>query len=308
MPSGILTDNRGDAAVKRLLFYLCSIVLSSAVLFAQTSGLSESEPEKAELGAPLFPGAVFIRTVEGLDPYYESALYVTLDPMKTVEVYFERKLPEKQKAYYEDENRYMTVFLLKTWSSFSGNPSKEEIAKLEREPNIQIIDFDRDLYESLAVYYDSALGGKEKAGAIRTGHTMIRYTYRKAEQNKSADAIIGTWTSVDRDLPVFFGSTIIFDKNGAYTFTLTSDNITALVAQLSSGKGDAAKTELRTLIESRNPEKGAYVIMKNIITMESDTPVIEPKTKSGLAKVGKTLMSLEIIGQPRLSFIKKASK
>ena len=294
--------------MKRLLLSLCSIVLSSAVLYAQTSGLSESEPGKADLGAPLYPGAVFIRTVEGLDPYYESALYVTLDPMKTVEVYFERKLPEKQKAYYEDENRYMTVFLLKTWSSFSGNPTKEEIDKLEREPNIQIIDFDRDLYESLAEYYDSAPGGKQKAEALRIGHTMIRYTYRKAERNTSAAAIIGTWTSVDRDLPVFFNSAFTFDKNGTYTFTLTSDNIKALVSQRSSGKGDTAKTELCTLIESRNPEKGTYVIMKNIITMESDTPVIEPKTKSGLAKVGKTLMSLEIIGQPRVSFMKKTMK
>jgi len=283
-------------------------MLLSAVSYAQTSGLTVSEPDKSELGAPLYPGAVYIRTVEGLDPYYESALYVTMDPMRTVEVYFERKMPEKQKAYYEDENRYMTVFLLKTWSSFSGKPEKEELEKLEREPNVQIIDFDRDSYESLAEYYDSAPGGKEKAEAIRTGHTLVRYTYRKAERNKSAEAIIGTWTSVDRDLPVFHGSTITFEKNGTYTFTLTSENITALVTQRSSGKDDAAKSGLRALIESHNPEKGTYVIMKNVITMESDTPVIEPKTKSGLARVGKTLLSLKIIEYPRLSFIKKATK
>ena len=294
--------------MKRLILIACSIVLFPAVLYSQTGGLSDIEPEKSAIGAPLYPGAVFIRTVEGLDPYYESALYVAIDPMKTVEVYFERKLPEKQKAYYEGENRYMTVFLLKTWATFSGNPTKEELDKLEREPNIQIIDYDRDLYKSLAEYYESKPWGKQKAEALRTGHTMIRYIFRKAEQNTSADTIIGSWTSVDRDLPIFFKSTITFDKNGTYVFTLTPDNVTALVLKLSSDRKNANKAELRVFIENRNPEKGTYIIMKNTITMESNTPVIEPATKIGLAKVGTALMSLEIIGQPRLSFLKKYPK
>ncbi len=277
-------------------------------MYAQTAGLGDIEPDKSAMGAPLYPGAVFIRTVEVLDPYYESALYVTIDPIKTVEVYFERKLPEKQKAYYEDKSQYMTVFLLKTWSTFSGKPTKEELDNLEREPNIQIIDYNRDLYKSLAEYYESKPGEKQKAEALRTGHTMIRYIFRKTEQNTSADNIIGSWTSADRDLPIFFKSTITFDKNGTYIFTLTPDNVTALVLKLSSDKKDSNETDLRTFIESRNPEKGTYVIMKSTITMESSTPVIEPATKSGLAKVGAALMSLEIIGWPRLSFLKKGSK
>jgi hypothetical protein len=290
--------------MKQLILIVCSIILFPAIPFSQTSGLGDIEPEKGIIGAPLYPGAVFVRTVEGLNPYFKSALYVTIDPIKTVEAYFERKLPEKQKAYYEYENQNITVFLLKTWSTFSGKTTKEELDKLESEPNIQIIDYNRDLYKSLIEYYESNPSGKHKSEAIRTGHTMISYIFRKVEQNTSAETIIGSWSSVDRDLPIYFKSTITFDKNGVYIFKLTPDNITALVSKLSSDRKDT----IRLFIESRNPEKGTYVIMKNTITMESNAPIIEPATKIGLAKVSTKLMSLEIMGQPRLSFLKKNSK
>lgn len=281
---------------------LCCAVLCSA----QTSGLTAEEPDRSELGAPLYPGAVFIRTGEGLDPYHRSALYIAVDRMRTIEGFFDRKLPEKMKAFYEDENKYMTVYLLKTWSIFPGKPSREELSKLEREPNIQIFQYDRSLYETLAEYYEKKPGGKHKADAIRTGRTIIQYTYKKSEEYKSAKKIIGTWASSDRDLLVYFKSVLKFDSDGAYTHTFTPDNIEAMVKELSGKKKYESmnKDELRRLVSGRNPEKGTYVIMRNTITFVSKNPVMEKETRNGLAHVGSAVLSLELINMPRLTFIR----
>ena len=273
---------------------------------AQTSGLTDEEPDRSELGAPLYPGAVFIRTVEGLDPYYRSAMYITLDQMRTVEGFFERKLPEKMKAYYEDKNRYMTVILLKTWSTFSGKPAREELSKLEREPNIRIFQYDRNLYESLATYYEGKPEVKHKADAIRTGRTIVEYTYKKSEEYKSTKRIIGVWTSSDRDLPVYFKSVLKFDSDGTYTHTFTPENVEALADEYSGKKkfNGMGKVAIRSYITDRNPEKGTYIVMRNTITMVSDNPVIEPGTKNGLASVGPIVLSLELINMPRLTFLR----
>lgn len=291
----------------KLTMLLAGLMLCYATLCgAQTSGLTDEEPDRSELGAPLYPGAVFIRTAEGLDPYYKSALYIAVDRMRTIEGFFERKLPEKMKAFYEDENKYMTVYLLKTWSTFSGKPSREELSKLEREPNIQIYEYDRSLYESLAEYYEKKPGEKHKSDAIRTGRTIIQYTYKKSEEYKSAKKIIGTWASSDRDLPVYFKSVLKFDSGGDYTHTFTPANIEAIVEELSGKKKYKSmnKVELQRLISGRNPEKGTYVIMRNTITFVSDNPVMEKETRTGLASVGSAVLSLELINMPRLTFIR----
>ena len=291
----------------KLTVLLAGLMLCCAALCgAQTSGLTDEEPDRSELGAPLYPGAVFIRTVEGLDPYHKSALYIAVDRMRTIEGFFDRKLPEKMKAFYEDENKYMTVYLLKTWSTFSGKPSREELSKLEREPNIQIYEYDRSLYESLAEYYEKKPGEKHKADAIRTGRTIIQYTFRKSEEYKSAKIIIGTWASSDRDLPVYYKSVLKFDSEGVYTHTFTPDNIEAMVEELSAKKKYEGmnKDELRRLVSGRNPEKGTYVIMRNTITLVSENPVMETETRNGLANVGSVVLSLELINLPRLTFIR----
>ena len=291
----------------KLTVLLAGLMLCcTALCGAQTSGLTDEEPDRSELGAPLYPGAVFIRTVEGLDPYHKSALYIAVDRMRTIEGFFDRKLPEKMKAFYEDENKYMTVYLLKTWSTFSGKPSREELSKLEREPNIQIYEYDRSLYESLAEYYEKKPGEKHKSDAIITGRTIIKYTFRKSEEYKSAKIIIGTWTSSDRDLPVYYKSVLKFDSEGVYTHTFTPDNIEAMVEELSAKKKYEGmnKDELRRLVSGRNPEKGTYVIMRNTITLVSENPVMETETRNGLANVGSVVLSLELINLPRLTFIR----
>ncbi len=292
--------------MKLTVFFAGLMLLLAALCGAQTSGLTAEEPDRSELGAPLYPGAIFIRTVEGLDPYYKSALYIAFDRMRTIEGFFERKLPEKMKAFYEDENKYMTVYLLKTWSTFSGKPSREELTKLESEPNIQVYQYDRNLYETLAEFYERKPKEKHKADAIRTGRTIIQYTYKKSEEYKSAKIIIGTWASSDRDLPVYFKSVLKFDSDGAYTHTFTPDNIEAMVEELSGKKKYESmnKDELRRLVSGRNPEKGTYVIMRNTITFVSDNPVMGTKTRNGLAHVGSAVLSLELINMPRLTFIR----
>ena len=279
------------------------MLVFSGVIEAQ---LSVDAPTQEELGVPVFPGAIFIRIIEGLDPYYNSAMYVVLDPMRTVEIFYEKKLPEKLKSYYEDENKYMTVFLLKTWSNFSGRPSKEELSKLEHEPNIQVYEYNRDYYDSLMEYYDARPDEKYKADALRTGRTIILYTYKKVEKNLNAVRIIGTWQSADRDLPAFYKSIITFDSNGTYAHTFSEENIEALVEQFSTQSKFKNKTkgEILDYIKSRNPEKGTYVIMRNTITMVSENPLFDPETKSGLARVKESLLSLELINLPRLSMIR----
>ena len=296
--------------MKRLMVFLCFLAVGSTMCFAQAGSFSGTEPEKEELGAPLFPGAVFLRTVSGLDPYYETALYVTLDEMRRVEIFYEQAIPEKQKMYVDDENLYMTVFLLKTWSTFSGKPTSKELAKLEKEPNIQILDYDPDEYEPLAELYEKNPEKRLTTDTIRAGRSLIRYTYKRIDKNKNAQKIIGTWTSVDRDLPVFFGSSISFKSNGTYIFTLNEENVAALTDKLSTELRYAGKSKeaIQNDIKSRNPEQGSYVIQRNTITFVSESPLIGQKTKSGLAKVGNTLLSLEIINQPRLSLIKDSSK
>ena len=212
--------------INNILIFL--LILSVGDIFAQAGGFSGTEPEKEELGAPLYPGAVFLRTVTGLDPYHETAIYLTLDPMRRVEIFYEQAIPEKQKRYLEDENLYMTVFLLKTWSTFSGKTTSEELAKLEKEPNIQIMDYNPDEYEPLAELYEKNPEKRLTTDTIRAGNSLIRYTYKKIEKNKNALKIIGTWKSVDRDLPVYFGSSFSFNSDGTYIFTLNQENASAL--------------------------------------------------------------------------------
>ncbi|MBN1290874.1 MAG: hypothetical protein JXB48_03465 [Candidatus Latescibacteria bacterium] len=285
--------------------FIITVMLMAFAGFVEAQ-LSVDAPTREELEVPVYPGATFIRIIEGLDPYYKSAMYVTLDPMRTVEIFYEKKLPEKMKSYFEDENRYMTIFLLKTWSSFSGKPAKEELDKLEHEPNIQVYQYNREFYNSLIEYYDARPDEKYKADALRTGKTIILYTYKRVEKNLNATRIIGTWQSTDRDLPAFYKSTLTFNDDGTYAHTFTAENIETLIEMLSSQNTFKNKTkeELLDYIRTRNPEKGTYVIMRNTITLVSENPIIEPETKSGLARVKVSLLSLELINLPRLSLIR----
>lgn len=283
------------------------IFLCAAAAHAQVSELQMQEPESTVLGAPLYPGAMFIRIVSGLDPYHETAMYITIDDFKDVEKFFSEKLNDKRMIYYQDRETYMTAFLLHTWSEFPGKPDKDDIMALEKEPNVQIHAYDPNEYEALAEYYDRNEETKTRAAAIRIGETIILYNYRKPEKkDMSSSKIIGEWNESDRDLAQYYGAKFSFTESGKYTLTLTEDNITAMASELKKNPGNSDKTEaeIASALREANPEKGTYVIMRNHITLETEKPLIGDKTKTGLADVGTAMLSLELINMPRLTFIR----
>jgi len=282
------------------------ILFLSPPVSAQVIGKFKDEPTIKQLGAPLYPGAVFIRKTVGLDPYHETVMYISRVPMKMVETFFNRQLPEKRVIYYSDDDIYMTAYLLKTWSKFPGEPTREDLSKLESEPSVQISIYDPNSYEPLAEYFDKKPEEKMIASAIRNGKTMIRYTYEKSEEYKSSKQIIGSWKEASRDLEDYYGSILQFNPDNTYTFTFTAENIGAMAKKLAMSKNFKGWSEdaIKKYIEERNPEKGTYVIMKNTITMVSDKPVDGMKTKSGLANIGTATLSLELINKPRLIFLR----
>ena len=117
--------------MKHTFIVLLFLLFLSSHTSAQIPEYFDDEPAEDIMGAPLYPGAEFIRITKGLNPYYETAMYITLVPMNIVETFLKKKLPEKRVVYYEDENIYMTAFLLKTWSKFPGNPFKEDLSKMQ---------------------------------------------------------------------------------------------------------------------------------------------------------------------------------
>lgn len=280
------------------------LVLSTSVS-AQIGGIFGDEPTGNELGAPLYPGAVYIRKTIGIDPYHETAMYLSLVPMEMVEEFFERKLPEKRVVYYDDKEIYLTVFLLKTWSKFPRNPLKDDLSRLESELCVRVYFYNPNLYEPLAEYFDKMPEGKLRANAVRNGKTMILYTYGKSEEYKSSMRIAGRWKEVSRDIDMYFGSMLEFGPDSTYTFTFTPDNLEAMVKNSGSNQRFKGKNagEIKKYFEERNPETGRDVIMKNTITMVSENPVDGIKTKSGLADVGSATLSLELINKPRLTFL-----
>ncbi len=296
-----------EDTMKYITIVIITLMLFSVSAAAQTLGQYEDEPTAEELGAPLYPGAVFIRLSTGLDPSYVTAIYISLVPMEMVESFFNEKLVEKRVVYYSDDDTYLTAYLLRTWSKFPSNPTKDELSMLENEPSVQVMYYDPAEYESLAEFFERQPNGKTKAATIRAGKTMIRYTYPKVEGNKSSERIVATWRETSRDLKEYFGSTLTFKEDGTYVFTLTPDNIDALVKRRPLRERFDADSEeaLKELIAERNPETGTYVIMRNSFSMESDNPVDGLQRKSGLAKVGPVMLSLRLINKPRMTFIKK---
>jgi hypothetical protein len=176
---------------------------------------------------------------------------------------------------------------MKTWSKISGSPKKEDLAQLEKEPNLQLRTFDSSRYGTLIDYFRSRPGGRVKSEALERGNTMIRYTYRVNEEETSAKNIIGTWRNADRALPGYFQSIIEFRGNGTYALTLTDENLKAM-KNASGGKTEA----------------GTFVVMNNTISLQTQSPVRGDGIKSGIVNVGRASLSLEVIGLPRLTFLR----
>jgi hypothetical protein len=289
---------------------LTMLLLFTAGVSAQGLGQTEDEPTANELGAPLYPGADFIRKSVGLNPAYETAVYITLVPMEMVEAFFSKKLVEKRVIYYSDEDMYLTAFLLKTWSRFPTNPDKDELAELENEPTVQVMYYDPNAYEPLAEFFDRTPEGKVKASTIRNGETMIRFTYPRMEGVKSSKRIIASWKETSRDLPEHYGSTLAFNSDGTYIYTLTPENIEEMAKNKSLKAIFGAENEdaLKKHLEGLNPETGEYAIMRNSISMASDNPIDGQRIKSGLADAGTAMLSLILINKPRLTFLKQRAE
>ncbi|MFC1537788.1 hypothetical protein ACFL6H_00030 [Candidatus Latescibacterota bacterium] len=296
--------------MKYVSYILIVLLLFPVLVSAQRIGQFEEEPTEEEIGAPLFPGADFIRKTSGLNPIFETAIYISLVPMEIVETFFNKRLQEKRVIYYSDDDTYLTAYLLKTWSKFPSSPTKEELELLENEPTVQVMYYDPNAYEPLAKFFDKIPSGKKKALTLRNGQTMIRYTYVRSEESRSSKRIIGTWRETSRDLKDFFGSTLQFNEDGTYIFTLTPNNITEMSKKPFLRKlfGLRREEALRKHIEALNPETGKYSIMRNQITLASDNPVDGQKIKSGLARVGPVILSMRLINKPRLTFMKRRRK
>ena len=299
--------------MKHIFLVILFLLFLSSHTSAQIPEYFDDEPAEDIIGAPLYPGAEFIRITKGLNPYYETAMYITLLPMNMVEDFFEKKIGGiggKRVVYYSDEDVYLTAYLLKTWSKFPGKPTKDDLPKLRREPSVQIRFYDPNRFEPLAKYYGEIPEGKIKANFLRNGKTMILYSYEKPYEDKSPHRIIATWRETSRDLEEYYGSILEFRPDGTYTFTFTAENIDAIAKNPALRKRFSGMSinDIRKHIEELNPEKGRFNIMRNKITMVSRNPIDGINKKSGLATIGSATLSLKLIRKPRLTFLRKPSQ
>jgi hypothetical protein len=255
---------------------------------AYSQGFDQREPARSQLGAPFYPGAVYVRTVQSnLDQYHTTAEYVTDDKLDTAVAFFERKLAEKREVIYEDKETYLVAFLLVTWSKVPGTPKKSDLDLLDKEPTVQVRAYDSDKYRPLIDYFFRKPDGKKKVQALENGRTLIRYTFRKSDEDVSGKKIVGVWRESDRDMPQFFGSVIEFRADDTYTFTFTAANMKA------RGKSGASYLE-----------KGKYAILDNVISLESGNPLEGQGNRSGMATVGAASLSIELVNKPRMTFLR----
>ena len=296
--------------MRYIIILILIIVVLAGTTEANERGIFGTEPPKDVLEAPFYPEAVFIRTMSSLDPFYETVLYVVPDPVGDVKNYFLRKLPHTRVVQYREEGEWVWTFLLKDWILLPDKPSRDDLTILDKSPNVQVKKFQSELYEPLIELFRSKPDALEEFEALENARTVIRYTYQKIEENIAFKKIIGKWKHVDRDLHDYYGSIFQFKPDSTYKFTLTADNIAFLAKELSSAKQfkDKSPEDIHKFIEGHNPEKGRFSIMRNIIIMETDMPVVGEKEKSGLIEVGSFFFSLRLINTPRLTFIRLSSE
>ncbi|MFC1490363.1 hypothetical protein ACFL6K_04050 [Candidatus Latescibacterota bacterium] len=292
--------------MKYISIILILLSLFSVSVSAQGIRQFDVEPTEEELGAPIFPGAVYIRKSIRLNQNYETAIYISSDPIDTVKIFFAEKLSEKRVINISEDDTSLTAYLLKTSSKFPDNPTKDELVGLENEPTIQIIQYDPTIYESLAAFFERSTRGETIAETIRNGKTMLRYTYPRTYKNTSSEQVVATWRETSRGLREFYGSTLKFNDDGTYIFTLTTGNISELAQNPALIKilGLESEEDVRKHLEEKNPETGKYALMRTSITMVSDNPFDGQRIKRGQANVGPVMLSLSLINKPRLTFLK----
>jgi len=290
-----------------LLIFLLSLITMS--VYAEEIIIYGKETSPDTLGAPPYPGFVFIRTITlDLDAHYVTALYVTNDPVTDVLKFFSKRLPKARVIKYREENVWVSAFLLRKWIEIPDNPDRDELIKLDASPNVQVKKYQKHLYEPLIDYYLNKPEFQKQVEALENARTIIRYTYKNIAEDIAFEKILGTWTEVSRDLPCYYKSVLQLNSDSTYVFTLTPENIDALANKLLSEKKfkNMNKDVLKNYLEKSNPEKGRFSIMRNTISMETDNPVIGEKAKSGIAIVKTFLLSLRLEKIPRLSFISKS--
>lgn len=288
------------------IILVVTLVVVSANVHAQTQPLFGTEPSSDDIGAPLYPGAEFIRIMPVSDQYFETAMFISPVPSSIVDDFFKRKLSEKKTIVYDTPDLYLIGYLLRTWSRFPSKPTREDIDKLQLEPSLQIRQYDPEDLEPIAQYYDKQPKGNIKALTIRKGETMLLYTYEKPQISSEVGKIAGVWSESSRDLPMYYGSRVEFKASGEYTYTATANNIAALAKDPSVRERLGGKNEAETIAElnRRNPEKGTFSVLSSVIAFDSKNPLDGIVRKTGLADIGSATLSLELIGKPRLTFIK----
>ena len=273
--------------MKKIALFAAFFLITTGVGYSQ-SGLNEKEPERRQLGAYLYPGSVYIRTITGLDMYHETAEYITSADIKKVIEYFDRKMPEKRTFIFEDRQEYIYGFLLRTWTRFPENPDRDDLRRLDGEPNVQVTEYDPGRYATLISFFERKPDGKVKADALNNGNTMIRYTYRVEEVDRTAKRVVGVWRQTDRDQPAFLMSILEMRPDGTYRVSFTENNI--------SHHGRPGP--------SPRSETGRYAVTGNVISFSTERPAFGGGRKSGIVTVGHASLSLELVGMPRLTFVR----
>ncbi|MBT4484914.1 MAG: hypothetical protein HOC71_14690 [Candidatus Latescibacteria bacterium] len=294
--------------------YIIELILILTIVAVNTEATEKdylgNEPKAEELGAPLYPGAVFIRGMPSWDPYFETVLYVTSDPIDTVKNFFAEELPDANLVQYREKNAWIWTFLLNKWIEFPDNPTRDDLVILDSSHNVLIKKFQDDLNQPLIEIFASKPGAEKQFTALKNARTVIRYTFQVVDEDIDFKKIIGTWKNVDRDLKEYYGSVFRFNKDNSYTLTLTEENIAYLVEKFSSLKrfNNIPPEDNRKFLEERNPENGKYSILRNSLTMETDAQVIGEIAKIGLVEVTSVTLIMQLVNTPRLTFVRDFSK
>lgn len=285
---------------------LCLLLLSTGFAGAQDRFIGV-EPEEDLIGAPRYPGAVFIRTIDALDAYYQSVLYMTTDSPDDVLNFFRRGLGNVRTVSFDEDGVQAWAFLLAPWIELENLPERSDLIVLDSAPNIQVKAYNRGLYEPLIEYFRTHEGYGKQVDMLEKARTVIRYTYERPEDTSAAEQIAGTWKNTSRDQPGYYGSVLQLTEDGTYSLTFTGDNLRYLAEELASTprySGTDVEEIMRDL-EERNPETGDFDILRNYITLSSDHPVAGSQTKSGTATVKSFSLSLQIGNLPALAFIRQ---
>ena len=287
---------------------LCSLFLGTGagIATAQRQDLYGVAPPEESLGAPLYPKAKFLRTISSLDPYYESVVYVTSDDVETVKAFFTKTLKDTRMVAFEEDNTWKWAYLLRSWIPLAAEPDREELSILDTSPNITVKRYQEDMYYPIIEYFEPRPAYAKRLEALSTAKTVIRYTYQNIPEDASFGKIIGAWRNVDRGLPAYYGCTFTFNPDSTYVFELTEKNITELSQSPLAATSYKGKTpdEVAAILRNRNPEQGRFAVLRTTISFVNANSLFDRANNSGIAEVGTSSLSLQIINHPRLTFIK----